>query len=97
MRAVPRYSLTVDTLEALNTIRPTIGIMPSGLPWGINPLEKGSASQGSSLFVRRGDKLNGKSFSPQKLHGYIYSVAYSDHSCFSELLDFVKLVHPANL
>nr|CAD1829411.1 unnamed protein product [Ananas comosus var. bracteatus] len=28
VRAVPRYSFTFDTLEALNTIHPTIGIMP---------------------------------------------------------------------
>jgi DNA cross-link repair 1B protein len=37
VRAVPCYSLSVETLEGLNTMRPTIGIMASGLPWVLKP------------------------------------------------------------
>ncbi|KAL8267324.1 hypothetical protein R6Q59_004668 [Mikania micrantha] len=40
VRAVPRYSFSVETLEGLNTMRPTIGIMPSGLPWKLKGKDK---------------------------------------------------------
>ncbi|CAI0550209.1 unnamed protein product [Linum tenue] len=43
VRAVPRYSFSIETLEALNATRPTIGIMPSGLPWVVRPV-KGDAN-----------------------------------------------------
>ncbi|OAY78409.1 5' exonuclease Apollo [Ananas comosus] len=72
VRAVPRYSFTFDTLESLNTIHPTIGIMPSGLPWD------------SKIFNN-----------DDKLHQYAYPVLYSEHSCFSELQEFMKLVQPS--
>ncbi|KAJ4754510.1 DNA repair metallo-beta-lactamase family protein [Rhynchospora pubera] len=42
IRAVPRYSLTQNNLESLNTIFPTIAIMPTGLPWSQNSPEKGA-------------------------------------------------------
>ncbi|KAH9744396.1 DRMBL domain-containing protein [Citrus sinensis] len=41
VRAVPRYSFSIDTLENLNTMHQTIGIMPSGLPWVVKPLKGG--------------------------------------------------------
>ncbi|KAL3574320.1 hypothetical protein D5086_024933 [Populus alba] len=38
VRAVPRYSFSIETLEGFNTMRPTIGIMPSSLSWVLKPV-----------------------------------------------------------
>lgn len=109
VRAVPQYSFSVETLEALNTMRPTIGIMPSGLPWVKKSLQKNGLLSGSFLTssYKRGrwsgdsevqiDKQIGNMGPPEKIHQYIYSVPYSDHSNFAELEDFVKLVKPTSL
>lgn len=42
IRAVPRYSVTQNNLESLNTMYPTIAIMPTGLPWSQDSPEKGA-------------------------------------------------------
>ncbi|RWR90948.1 5' exonuclease Apollo [Cinnamomum micranthum f. kanehirae] len=110
VRAVPRYSLTMDNLEALNTICPTIGIMPSSLSWGVRSFDEKYASLGFSLLVgpRSKGSTNGwihgnqielkeKLLSPKMLHHYFCSVPYSDHSCFSKLQDFVKLICPSKI
>ncbi|KAK7257493.1 hypothetical protein RIF29_31512 [Crotalaria pallida] len=108
VRAVPQYSFSIDTLEALNTMRPTIGIMPSALPWVKKSLQKGELLSGSFLTSRfkRGrmsengvqiDKQIGNTGPLDKFHEYIYSVPYSDHSNFAEIEDFIRLVHPATL
>jgi DNA cross-link repair 1B protein len=106
VRAVPKYSLTIATLEALNTVCPTIGIMPSGLPWLWRSSEGKARSSG---------KLPGKSIrcegqgsgvgtiemdydplSPPKLFEKdSYALPYSDHACFAELDDFVQTVRPS--
>lgn len=33
----------------------------------------------------------------EKHHQYIYTVPYSDHSCFPEIVEFVKLLCPNNI
>ncbi|OVA13181.1 DNA repair metallo-beta-lactamase [Macleaya cordata] len=111
VRAVPFYSFSINTLEELNSIRPTIGIMPSGLPWVVRPLDENDPSLGSSLSTHqhisncntnRKDQVNRNQqieelSSVRKFHQYIYTVPYSDHSCFDELQDFIKLVQPLNM
>ncbi|XP_027348214.1 5' exonuclease Apollo [Abrus precatorius] len=111
VRAVPQYSFSVETLEALNAMRPTIGIMPSGLPWIKRSLQNNELLSGSFLTSRykRGkwsenseeaqiDKQMGNvGSSPEKIHQYMYSVPYSDHSNFEEIEDFIKLVRPTSL
>ncbi|KAH7576830.1 hypothetical protein JRO89_XS01G0158400 [Xanthoceras sorbifolium] len=104
VRAVPRYSFSIDTLEGLNMIRPTIGIMPSGLPWVVRPHKRDDNLFGSLLTSRYnrskwsdGDKPNDNLGSVERFHKYIYSVPYSDHSCFMEIEEFIKLVQPTNI
>lgn len=109
VRAVPRYSFSIDTLEGLNTMRPTIGIMPSGNPWVVKPAKgddnlfgslltshykkkKASANGGTCT-----DKLNGSLGAVERFHEYIFSVPYSDHSCFAEIEEFIKLIKPTSL
>lgn len=109
VRAVPRYSFSVETLEGLNTMRPTIGIMPSGLPWVVKPSEGNDNLFGSLLTSRykksrcaesgwfQTDKSNGSLGSIKRFHKYIYSVSYSDHSSYLEIEKFIKLVQPGNM
>ncbi|XP_078436695.1 DNA repair metallo-beta-lactamase family protein [Wolffia australiana] len=37
IRAIPRYSFSAATLVALDSLHPTLGVMPSGLPWSPRP------------------------------------------------------------
>ncbi|XP_057954625.1 uncharacterized protein LOC131148737 isoform X2 [Malania oleifera] len=111
VRAVPRYSFSIDTLEGLNTMRPTIGIMPSGLPWTVKSTERNGklfcslsvSSQERNKGCTNGgiqndnNRPNGNLRSMERFHQYIYSVPYSDHSCYSEIKDFIKLVQPTNM
>lgn len=103
VRAVPRYSFSVETLEGLNTMRPTIGIMPSGLPWKLNKVGCKVNSCGlSSMKTETGNDLhmnmrNRYTNNIEKHHQYIYTVPYSDHSCFSEIVEFVKFLCPSNI
>ncbi|KAJ6885031.1 hypothetical protein NC652_031896 [Populus alba x Populus x berolinensis] len=52
VRVVPCYSFKVESLEGLNTMRPTIGIMPSSLPWVLK-LVKGDDNLFNSLLTFR--------------------------------------------
>ncbi|KAL7611386.1 hypothetical protein Lser_V15G11232 [Lactuca serriola] len=96
-------NFTIEVLEGLNTMRPTIGIMPSGLPWA---LKKNKSSCGlssmktvesmGSLFLDldTGNRYRNKI---EKQHEYMYTVAYSDHSCFTEIVEFVKFICPTHM
>ncbi|KAJ8749343.1 hypothetical protein K2173_018829 [Erythroxylum novogranatense] len=109
IRAVPRYSFSIDTLEELNKKCPTIGIMPSGVPWLMKPSDGADNLFGSLLtshYKKRqgstsGRLQNGKFKDNIKpvdgRHRYIYSVPYSDHSCYAELQEFIELVQPISM
>ncbi|KAH7662290.1 DNA cross-link repair 1B protein [Dioscorea alata] len=113
VRAVPRYSFTLNTLEGLNTMCPTIGIMPSGLTWGSLAFEKDfgyvglSESEGHSSEQSRNNrkrsangniKLAGDQIKPPwKFQEYSYSFPYSDHACFSEIQELMRTVLPKNV
>ncbi|XP_062207085.1 uncharacterized protein LOC133908889 [Phragmites australis] len=105
VRAVPRYSFTIESLEALNTVCPTIGIMPSGIPW----LWK--SSEGKAKYSGRspaksirckgrddGIEMDYDPLSPPKLFEKdSYTLPYSEHACFSELEDFMQTVRPSTV
>ncbi|KAF6151571.1 hypothetical protein GIB67_021757 [Kingdonia uniflora] len=100
VRAVPFYSFSINTLEELNTMRPTIGIMPSGLPWLVRPVDERDYSLGLSLPIFQHTtkcQETEESSSLRKFHQYIYTVPYSDHSCFDEIKEFIKLVCPLSI
>ena len=52
VRAVPRYSFNVKTLEGFNAMRPTIEIMSSGLPWVMKLVKEDDNLFGSLLTSR---------------------------------------------
>lgn len=99
VRAVPRHSFSIQTLEGLNLMCPTIGIMPSGLPWLKTPF-KGDANLSASLLTSTAAQqrelllLQG---AVHMFHDNMYSVHYSDHSCYEEIGEFIKLVNPKSM
>ncbi|CAI9090358.1 OLC1v1025121C2 [Oldenlandia corymbosa var. corymbosa] len=101
IRAIPRYSFSMETLQALNLMRPTVGIMPSGLPWmkkifsGPGNVVGPSPSHGVTCSKTR--KQNGVLAITEICNEYIYTVPYSDHSCFSEIKKFVELLQPTDI
>ncbi|XP_044977286.1 5' exonuclease Apollo [Hordeum vulgare subsp. vulgare] len=106
IRAVPRYALSIESLEALNTVCPTIGIMPSGSPWLWRNSEgkakfSDKAPAKSSRCKGRGRgagaiEMNYDPLSPPKLFEKdSYTLPYSDHACFLELEDFMQTVRPS--
>ncbi|KAL5972936.1 hypothetical protein ACLOJK_039743 [Asimina triloba] len=102
IRAVPRNSFTIENLEAMNTICPTIGILPSGLAWGTKLTHERDAFLGAVPSAQRrskdrGNSIGERSISPKCYKGYIYYVPYSEHSCFHEIHEFVKLIKPWNI
>ncbi|KAJ0983588.1 hypothetical protein J5N97_011843 [Dioscorea zingiberensis] len=106
VRAVPRYSFTSETLDGLNVMCPTIGILPSGIIWGSSATQKDvgsvglseseghSSEQTTDCRKRSADgslKLDGNQIKPPwKYDEYLYAFPYSDHSCFSEIQEFLK-------
>lgn len=96
VRAIPRYSFNMETLQALNTMRPTIGIMPSGLPWAAKYCKTKGNIFGPSPSTCSKKMTNGDLVF-ERYDEYTYSVPYSDHSCFSEIKEFVELLQPSNI
>lgn len=68
-------------------MRPTIGIMPSGLPWAMKFKQRPNVTKKPNRTLR----------TVERYHKYLYSVPYSDHSCFGEIKEFVKLLNPLNI
>ncbi|KAJ0254145.1 hypothetical protein HA466_0106900 [Hirschfeldia incana] len=108
VRAVPRYSFSIQTLEGLNLMCPTIGIMPSGLPWLKRPFKGDGDLSGSLLTSTTCDNSSRKPAAQQQrgllLQGAVhmfrdnmFSVNYSDHSCYEEIGEFIKLVKPKSM
>ncbi|KAF7038113.1 hypothetical protein CFC21_048336 [Triticum aestivum] len=109
VRAVPRYGLSIESLEALNTVCPTIGIMPSGNTWlwrnseGKSKLSgKGPAKSTRCKGRGRGAvgtiEMNYDPSSPPKLFEKdSYTLPYTDHACFTELEDFMQTVRPSTV
>lgn len=91
VRAVPHYSFRIETLEALNESRPTIGIMPSGLPWS----DRNTFCSSGSHVNKKECSINSGSYF--KMHEYIFVVPYSAHSCYSEIQEFVDLLRPVQI
>ncbi|XP_022561563.1 5' exonuclease Apollo isoform X2 [Brassica napus] len=104
VRAVPRYSFSIQTLEGLNLMCPTIGIMPSGLPWLKTPF-KGDANLSASLLTannRRKPAAQQRELlllqgAVHMFHDNMFSVNYSDHSCYQEIGEFINLVKPKSM
>ncbi|KAL3509559.1 hypothetical protein ACH5RR_028960 [Cinchona calisaya] len=101
VRAIPRYSFSIETLEGLNMMRPTIGIMPSGLPWAKKIFKgKGNViypSPSCGVASTKIKRSNGDSLDVRIYNQYIYTVPYSDHSCFAEIKEFVELLQPTSI
>ena len=109
VRAVPRYGLSIESLEALNTVCPTIGIMPSGNTWLWRNSEgkskfsgKGPAKSTKCKGRGRGAvgtiEMNYDPSSPPKLFEKdSYTLPYTDHACFAELEDFMQTVRPSTV
>ncbi|CAA6658385.1 unnamed protein product [Spirodela intermedia] len=83
VRAIPRYSFTMDTLTALNSVHPTIGIMPSGLPWSPKPDDCPSLGLPPAKSLKPREDPIGcggrRRNHPERCHPCIYSVLYSAH------------------
>ncbi|VVA98513.1 unnamed protein product [Arabis nemorensis] len=100
VQAVPRYSFSIHTLEGLNLMCPTIGIMPSGLPWVKRPFKGDGKLSGSLLTATKYETIRGQKelqAAVHHFHDYMYSVQYSDHSCYAEIGEFIKLMKPKSM
>lgn len=90
----------------MNTVCPTIGIMPSGIPW-LWKNSKGKAKSGvkspaKSIRCKGLDEgaieMDYDPLSPPKLFEKdSYSLPYSEHACFAELEDFMLTVRPSTV
>ncbi|XP_057796582.1 uncharacterized protein LOC131012615 [Salvia miltiorrhiza] len=99
VRAIPHYSFSSDTLKELNEFHgPTIGIMPSGMPWSV-AWKDGNMSGGSASHVKKKECSRNTGSLGRNLESATkyYEVPYSTHSCYSEIQEFIELLRPVNI
>lgn len=98
IHAIPLQSFSVDTLVALNKARrSTIGILPSGLPWVFYNKDnrKNRKNRSCKRLCADSSQSSISLTTPKWLHQYICLIQYSDHSCYSEIKEFIGLVQPS--
>ena len=105
--AVPRYSISLETLRMLNETKPTIALVPSGL-WSLRntstsntcldgDLHEYCVLEKTKLSTNQFSRMDGSMLQKPFVKKKIFFVSYSLHSCFLELRDFIEFVNPISI